>query len=248
MRSPSSLPSSVLFLSSSSKAQGLPEALGEEELQGGDRSVTVPAGLGQGCCWGSPCSWPGSGGKRSSRAVLSECVQLQVSWVHVQRLFHGSLLLQVQQQLMMPRKAFLSQKEKQARARERDMLKKRRRRQDYLKRSVEPQKNTETIKWHRDDEKRRENEQVKDKDIKRRWRQDERERRKSVDTMNWHREEEKRENERGKDQEGQEPAKKGGEGERAWMDLGKQQRMVRGEGRTEEELLCFISMHRNISK
>ncbi|KAI1233543.1 hypothetical protein IHE44_0004726 [Lamprotornis superbus] len=86
--------------------------------------------------------------------------------------------------------------EKQARARERDMLKKRRRRQDYLKRSVEPQKNTETIKWHRDDEKRRENEQVKDKDIKKRWRQDERERRKNVDAMNWHREEEKRENER----------------------------------------------------
>ncbi|XP_071429372.1 activity-dependent neuroprotector homeobox protein isoform X1 [Pithys albifrons albifrons] len=102
----------------------------------------------------------------------------------------------VQQQLMMPRKAFLSQKEKQARARERDMLKKRRRRQDYLKRSVEPQKNTETIKWHRDDEKRRENEQVKDKDIKKRWRQDERERRRNVDAMNWHREDEKRENER----------------------------------------------------
>ncbi|XP_014799204.1 PREDICTED: activity-dependent neuroprotector homeobox protein isoform X1 [Calidris pugnax] len=102
----------------------------------------------------------------------------------------------VQQQLMMPRKAFLSQKEKQARARERDMLKKRRRRQDYLKRSVEPQKNAETIKWHRDDEKRRENEQVKDKDIKKRWRQDERERRKNVDAMNWRREDEKRENER----------------------------------------------------
>ncbi|XP_014799212.1 PREDICTED: activity-dependent neuroprotector homeobox protein isoform X2 [Calidris pugnax] len=97
---------------------------------------------------------------------------------------------------MMPRKAFLSQKEKQARARERDMLKKRRRRQDYLKRSVEPQKNAETIKWHRDDEKRRENEQVKDKDIKKRWRQDERERRKNVDAMNWRREDEKRENER----------------------------------------------------
>lgn len=133
------------------------------------------------------------------------------AWVQVHSaLFHASLFLQVQQQLMMPRKAFLSQKEKQARARERDMLKKRRRRQDYLKRSVEPQKNTETIKWHREDEKRRENEQVKDKDIKRRWRQDERERRKNVDTMNWHREEEKRENERGKHQEGQEPAKKGG--------------------------------------
>lgn len=97
---------------------------------------------------------------------------------------------------MMPRKAFLSQKEKQARARERDMLKKRRRRQDYLKRSVDPQKNAETIKWHRDDEKRRENEQVKDKDIKKRWRQDERERRKNVDAMNWRREDEKRENER----------------------------------------------------
>lgn len=106
------------------------------------------------------------------------------------------MLLQVQQQLMMPRKAFLSQKEKQARARERDMLKKRRRRQDYLKRSVDPQKNAETIKWHRDDEKRRENEQVKDKDIKKRWRQDERDRRKNVDTMNWRREDEKRENER----------------------------------------------------
>lgn len=119
-----------------------------------------------------------------------------------------TILLQVQQQLMMPRKAFLSQKEKQARARERDMLKKRRRRQDYLKRSVEPQKNAETIKWHRDDEKRRENEQVKDKDVKKRWRQDERERRKNVDAMNWHREEEKRENERGKDQGGQEQQRK----------------------------------------
>lgn len=166
------------------------------------------------------------------------CAWLSVCIVHYSM---DTILLQVQQQLMMPRKAFLSQKEKQARARERDMLKKRRRRQDYLKRSVEPQKNTETIKWHRDDEKRRENEQVKDKDIKKRWRQDERERRKNVDAMNWHREEEKRENERGKDQEGQEPAKKG-EGERArkgwtlWSSRG----WWGGEGKTERKSSCVL--------
>lgn len=151
---------------------------------------------------------------------------------------------------MMPRKAFLSQKEKQARARERDMLKKRRRRQDYLKRSVDPQKNAETIKWHRDDEKRRENEQVKDKDIKKRWRQDERERRKNVDAMNWRREDEKRENERGKDQEGQEPAKKGwgGKGERAtkgwtfWSSRG----ILMGRGkRRSKSSSAFLSMCRH---
>lgn len=42
----------------SSGAKGLPEALGEEELQGGDRNATDPAGAS-----------PGSGGKRRSRAL-----------------------------------------------------------------------------------------------------------------------------------------------------------------------------------
>nr|XP_020825896.1 cyclin-dependent kinase 2-associated protein 1 isoform X1 [Phascolarctos cinereus] len=78
----------------------------------------------------------------------------------------------------MPRQAFLSQEEKQARARERDRLKKRRRREDSLKRSLERQRNAEAMKRRREDEKQREKERRKDREAKRRRRENVQEREK----------------------------------------------------------------------
>ncbi|XP_072456744.1 cyclin-dependent kinase 2-associated protein 1 isoform X1 [Notamacropus eugenii] len=80
--------------------------------------------------------------------------------------------------LLMPRQAFLSQEEKRAKARERDRLKKRRRREDVVKRSLERQRNSEAMKRRREDEKEREKERKRDREAKRRRRENVEEREK----------------------------------------------------------------------
>nr|XP_058137269.1 cyclin-dependent kinase 2-associated protein 1 isoform X1 [Dasypus novemcinctus] len=68
----------------------------------------------------------------------------------------------------MPRQAVLSQEEKQARTLERDRLKKRRQREDGLKRSLERQRNALAMKLQREDGWEWEKERVKERKAKRR--------------------------------------------------------------------------------
>lgn len=80
-------------------------------------------------------------------------------WAESQPVFwgcHGGLSLA--QPLAMPRQPILSQEEKEARARERDRLKKQRRREDGLRRSLERQRNALAMRrrrWEKREARRR---------------------------------------------------------------------------------------------